>query len=495
MGTDIEIIGNGNIGDKARQLVEKTKRLRDIGFDTPRRTVLAEDYFDGFFHRNGLGRNLKSVEIIEDLEAKIRSGSLTKEEFQTLQMVSSSYGGSPLAVRSSAQGDARGTGTYHSEFTENTVRPLRKSIQKVLASYFSGDAIAFRRDAETGEGFGVMIEPLIGQNMGWAFAPVLSGFGYTSTSRGDGYVTIVPGLGGGVDTRDGERITESIMRTFGGRLDDYIQAERDAMFSFFDAKTKRKSALLRTDSNWAFDRDYTGKAYHAPNRRNKGYVSRTLLNFEETGLDDPFRKLNLNSLFEMMKQMEDSFRKPQYFEWAMTIEGGKPKYWITQIADTNKRLDLMDFEELGDVIFMGHTVTGTGTKECYKVANCWNPDDVDPLHNFNSQNKNYVLLYSSRLTTTGLGIRRLRYENFSNASVFLEIQDARHLGDPVAHLGGQLDLAGKLFGVLDYEAEIKPRWDKYNSKEVDERGIRVYQGKVKAIASERQNKIVVSALD
>ncbi len=46
---DIEIIGNGNIGDKARQLVEKTPKLKEIGFYIPRRTVLAEDYFDGFF--------------------------------------------------------------------------------------------------------------------------------------------------------------------------------------------------------------------------------------------------------------------------------------------------------------------------------------------------------------------------------------------------------------------------------------------------------------
>lgn len=496
MTYEIEVIGNGNIGDKARQLVEKTPKLREIGFYTPRRTVLAEDYFDGFFQRNGLGANLRSVEVIENLEAKIRNGSLTREEFETLQRASSSYGKSPLAVRSSAEGDSRGTGTYKSEFTENQVGQVRKSVQIVLASYFSEDAIAFRRDAETGEGFGVMIEPIIGQEIDWCFAPVLSGFGYTSTSRGDGYINIVPGLGGGVDTRDGERITESTIRQFNGRLEDYIQTERDAMFSYFDAKVKRKSALLRTDSDWSFDRSYTGKAYHAPNRYNKGHVSRTSLNFEEAGLDDALRELNLNPLFEMMKRMEDAFGKPHYFEWAMTIESGKPKYWITQIADISKRLDIMDFEDLGDIIFMGHTVTGTGAKECYKIANCWNPTDVDPLYQFNQQNQNYVLLYSSRLITAALGgIRQLRYGDFSNASVFLEIQDARHTGDPVAHLGGQLDLTGKLFGILDYDAEIPPQWDKFQSKEVDESGIRVYQGKVKAVASERQNKIVVSALD
>jgi len=56
-------------------------------------------------------------------------------------------------------------------------------------------------------------------------------------------------------------------------------------------------------------------------------------------------------------------------------------------------------------------------------------------------------------------------------------------------------MAGKLFGVLDYHAEVPPQWDNVKAKETDEGGIRVYQGKVKAIASERQNKMVVAAIE
>ena len=43
------IIGDGEIGDKVRQLIEKTSQLRAIGFHTSKRTVLAESFFDGFF--------------------------------------------------------------------------------------------------------------------------------------------------------------------------------------------------------------------------------------------------------------------------------------------------------------------------------------------------------------------------------------------------------------------------------------------------------------
>jgi len=89
----IEIIGKGNIGEKARQLTEKTPALIQLGFCTPRRVVLAEDYFDGFFQRNGFGRNLRDVQQVQDLEVKIRSGSLTSEEFQILRKVNNCYGG------------------------------------------------------------------------------------------------------------------------------------------------------------------------------------------------------------------------------------------------------------------------------------------------------------------------------------------------------------------------------------------------------------------
>jgi len=386
--TGIEIIGKGNIGDKARQLLEKTPKLRSIGFHTPRRVVLAEDFFNGFFQRNGLGRNLCEAEITGDLEEKIKCGSLTKEEFQTLQRVTESFERKPIVVRSSAEGDARGTGTYSTEFSESRIGDVRKAIQRVLSSYFSEDAILFRRDAVTGEGFGVIIEPIIGQGFEGLFAPVLSGFGYTSTSRGEGYVNIVPGLGGGVDSRDGEKITKSKIQKHNGSLSEYMFEERCGMVSHFDEMVRRRSALLRTDTDFISD-SYSGKAFFPSTKYRQASVDRTCIDLEGR-IGEPFDRLNLTNLFEMIMGMEESFGKPQYFEWAMTIEDGEPKYWITQIADVSKRLDMMDFGDLGDVLFMGHTVTGTGINECHKIANCWNPSDVDLLYEFNQRNRNYV---------------------------------------------------------------------------------------------------------
>lgn len=483
---DILVIGSGEVGEKAQQLIDKTPTLRTLGFRTPHRTVLAEGFFDDFFQRNGLGANLRDVSANADTEVAIRRGGFSSEQFETLQTICRSYGSSPLVIRSSAEGDARGTGTYKSEFTENHIGHFRKGLQRVLASYFSPDAVAFRRDAATGEGFGVIVEPIIGHDFDGMIAPVLSGFGYTSTSRGEGYLTIVPGLGCAVESRDGERVTKSQLDQYGGTLSDYIYAERDAMFH--NRKAPKRSVLLRTDH---MSDSYSARAFYPSNRwRQAEEVVNTSIDYPDD-IKRVLYDLNLNPVFSAMGQMEQTFKKPQYFEWAMTVENGKPVFWIIQIADVDKKLDLMDFENFGKVMFMGYTVTGTGIKEASKIVKCWNPDDIDRLNRFNRGNKDYILIFSSRLTSLDGARSHLGYGDFSNASVFLEIQDAHHMGDPVAHLGGQLDMTGKLFGVLDYDAEVPPAWDLFRKDEQEEEELQVYQGKIKVIGSERQNKLVV----
>lgn len=489
---DFTIISEGNIGEKARQLVDKTPQLKAIGFHVPRRTILAEGYFDRFLQRNGIGTTLSEAADDVDVAHRVRAGSFPLEDFSTLQRICLSYGSAPLMVRSSAEGDARGTGTYTSELSENNPGLVRKALQKVLASYFSESAVAFRRDAQVGEGFGVIVEPVVGQQQTktWEygggsvdfFAPVLSGFGYTSTLKGEGYVNAVPGLGGGVDTKDGLKLTRTSLAESDGNLLEHLLDDR---------RTDRYSDPWERDKPLLLRRDTDGRTYSAPTR----YQRRGSVYHQDMDLykNEGFRNLNVLPVFEMMSRMEEAFGKPQYFEWAMTLEGDQPKYWILQIADVNKRVDHVDFEDYGDVLMMAHTVTGSGIKDCTKIANCWNPTDIDALNRFNQQNTDYALVYSSRLTTSfGEGrMRKLAYGDFSNASVFIEIQDAKHVGSPVAHLGGQLDVTGKLFGVLDYDAETPPQWDELRAGRKDEDGIEVYQGKVKVVASEKQDKMIV----
>lgn len=480
---DFTIIGKGNIGEKARQLHNKTSALKTLGFHVPRRTILAEGYFDGFFQRNALGANLREVIPDTGVVNRTRIGSFPLEDFRTLQRVCLSYGQVPLMIRSSAEGDARGTGIYVSELSENNPGLVRKALQKVLASYFSKSAIAFRGDAQTGDGFGVIIEPVVGQQQTVTyedgvgsesfFAPVLSGFGYTSTLRGEGYINAVPGLGGGVDTKDGLELTKASLAKADGNLLNYLLDSRSGQGE------KKLSLAIYT----------VGRTYASSTRHRRGGVD-----YKSMGLfrDKGFSNLNMPPFFEMISQMEAVFAKPQYFEWAMTIEEGKPKYWILQIADVNKKIDNIDFEGYGQVLFMAHTVIGSGIRNCDKIVACLNTSDIKALNEFNRKNKGYILIYPSRFTTSNSDYAgNFRYENFSNAGVLLEIQDAPHSENPVSHFGGQVEITRKLFGVLDYHAKVPPDFDKLRLGQCDEGGLRVYRGQIKVVASEEKGKMVL----
>ena len=48
---------------------------------------------------------------------------------------------------------------------------------------------------------GIIIEPLVGKKVNQYFFPVLSGFGFTSTTYDEGYVNVVPGCGCAVNSR------------------------------------------------------------------------------------------------------------------------------------------------------------------------------------------------------------------------------------------------------------------------------------------------------
>jgi hypothetical protein len=428
-----------------------------------------------------------------DIVDRINKGSFSFPQFRTLMSIIDSIGDSPLAVRSSGMKDSRGTGTYKTTFSKNEPSSVKRAIRKVLSSYFTPSAVAFRRDAETGDGFGIIIEPLIGQSLDKydddAHAPMISGFGYTSTSRGDGYIVFVPGLGGGVDTRNGHRITKKALLPFSGRLMDYRDEIHRALYSPYSSSIGvSKSAFLQTDQNMPEFGRYNAAYFDVPT--SEVYNGSIAYKWDLLGeLDD----LNMIPLFQMMEDMEKRFAGPQYFEWALTIEDGKPRWWIAQIADIDLKLDSMDFDVNMKPIAEAHSVIGTGDTVCNDVVHCWNQDDIRDLSQYNQEHSGYVLVYPSRLTTLMARgyIRTLSYYDVSNAAVLIEIQDAKHSSDPIAHFGGQLDMTKKFFGVVNYKGDVRPKWDNMPSRTRHLGELRIIEGAFRVISSEKQNRLVI----
>jgi hypothetical protein len=90
----------------------------------------------------------------------------------------------------------------------------------------------------------------------------------------------------------------------------------------------------------------------------------------------------------------------------------------------------------------------------------------------------------------------LEYADVNNASVLIEVQNKQHSGDALAHLAGQLDMVGKVFGILDTSTSAILDWTSFENRiEPSNQDLQVYHGPVRVLASERQNRLVLSALD
>ena len=491
---DFEIIGTGSIGEKARQLAEKTPTLKRLGFNVPRRTVLAEGFFDGFFQKNHLGENSREARKFTDTETQIQNGDFPIEDCNAIQRVLDSYSSNvPLVIRSSAEGDARGTGTYKSIFTENKAKAVNKALKQVLASYYSKDAAAFRRDSHTTEGFGIIIEPVIGQEISKGdkkvFAPLLSGHGYTSTSREECYINVVSGIGSGVETRGFEKLTKQMLEPYNGELGKYMT---ENLRSILEGDQKKNFIMTNTAGNHKMHVFFPSEK--KPEDK-EGSDDKKLF-----FIDEALRQVNLNPIFDRMQRMEKAFSKPQYFEWALTMEKGQQKDWILQIADFDKKLGMFDFGKYGEPLIEANTVTGSGEIESNTLVHCSNPDKIDSLRNFNEKNKEYILFYDSNIISREKAdkfrVQNLFYSDINNASVIIEVNTTPHDIAQLAHFRGQLDMTGKLVGAVQLkpgDKESRGKWDDFWGLKDDESGMKVINKKVKVVASERQNRLALYA--
>ena len=468
----IVIVGAGELGDKSRQFLEKFSELEGIGFAISPKVLFAQDYFDGFFQHNGFGTALTDVAQSEDLESRIKSGSLTAQERLILDKSIKRFNGKPLAVRSSAKGDARGTGIYDSVFTGNELSRVETAFLEVLASYFSDNSFLFRKDAQTGDGLGIIVEPIIGHRSDYILAPIFSGIGYTSTSGGDGYVNLNPGLGGGVKRYESISITRN-----------------DALENPGNFKVMLKSLEERTGTAgktispfWKLIEKPYGNYFDLIDSTTDHDSSLSSL------INGKVSRINFIEIFEMMEKMETAFKRPQYFEWALTFKGKKQVWWITQIDGINPKSDMFDFNHPDEVLLEClNGVAGSGIRECNKILYIEDGAGiVETLKKFNKRNKNYVLVYQDRLSEYG---KVKDYSDFNNASVLVEVPTMVVTSNTGGHFQGSLDKTNKFFGkLIGGGIHNLTRHLYYDGSAM------VYDGKVRVTASEKQERMQVVAI-
>lgn len=445
-----EVLGGSKIGEKAQMLREHVPLIAEAGLGVPPTTVIAEEA------------------LIATPEAETELGSLVARAVRN-------NGEAPIAaVRSSGEGDARGSGVYDSSFSLNSSVGINGVIRHVLDSFQSDEAEEFRKQAGLGDEFAVMIHPLIGQRLPAAlpaYAPALSGFGYSSTAREkDGFINVVAGFGGGLSRQGGERIRPRDIDSSGGRTVSFDELVTSRMSAGHDTvppsdfrpkKDIHSSNDLRLVNGDAF---YLGQDEPVPApydiwRHTDGSPLAVAMN-----LFEPER------FIETLQAMEQITGYPLYVEWATTTDGESLSTWVVQIAPVEKHA--LSAERTGpfkEMYYAAHGVIGSGVKEAQKIVACLDPAGLKHLHEFNADPKNegYILIYSSDVSTSMSDRRRIDFGDFYRASVVLDwpMNTDSHLIVPIAHHGGAIDLTGKLFGVIDAE----------KSKEMDELGFRVWK--------------------
>jgi hypothetical protein len=231
----------GKLGGKssglllAYHIVRRSEEYADaIGaFKMPKTWYITSDGLLAFLDRNHLQdiHNRKYLEVEQvrkeypHIVQAFKNSELPKEVMKGLAVALDDIGDKPLIVRSSSLLEDRigsaFSGKYKSLFLANRgskrdrLAAVSDAVAEVYASTFSPDPIEYR--AERGlldlhEEMGIMIQEVVGTQVGRYFLPAFGGVAFSNNefrwspriSREDGLVRLVPGLG----TRAVDRLSD-----------------------------------------------------------------------------------------------------------------------------------------------------------------------------------------------------------------------------------------------------------------------------------------------
>ncbi len=351
------VFGRGSLGSKAEELRGKAAAIEQAGFVLYPRAVLAMGFFDSFRIRSGIEDALRRGADQEELQKLVLNGEFNKTEMEILECISKYWLQTPLMVRSSAHGDCRGTGIYTSVMllngkdTESNVADIARAVKKVLASEFSKDAIAYRKDLFLPGGMAVMIEPVFGKEIlgedrytdegERVFGPAYSGIAYTGSEVAEAKAYISAGLPLGAVNGESVEISEDSkhsIHTLAESLDLGVNRMMILTYGVF--------VLL-------------GKTYK------DGEACCISVNAPEGRVNWlPFKEW----LFPKLKELGKILGKQQYVEFAVMGWRQAPKVAILQIAEVNPKTDFYQIAENEQtVIKTTGEVVGSGKRDCPEI--------------------------------------------------------------------------------------------------------------------------------
>ncbi len=232
---------HGKLGGKsaglflAKKIIDKhapsESLLRQIKL--PKTWFITSDWILHFVHHNELEDvlNWKYQEIEQvrqeypHLVALFKSSSFPSELAKGLSLALDDFGDRPIIVRSSSLLEDRAgsafSGKYKSLFLgnrgtkEERLAALMDAVAEVYASIFGPDPTEYRAERgllDVHEEMGILLQEVVGQEVGKYFFPACSGVAFSNNefrwsariSRSDGLIRLVPGLG----TRAVDRVVD-----------------------------------------------------------------------------------------------------------------------------------------------------------------------------------------------------------------------------------------------------------------------------------------------
>jgi hypothetical protein len=479
---DSDVIGKGPIGDKALQLMAKGPTFRRLGKDlslecrTVPRTVLAQDTLEHALQVNGMGHTLTEALRSKDAEAFCKDHLRLPDNLMVLlRKIAKRYKGFPMVVRSSAAGDSLGMGQYETVMCPANYLELAHATRKVLGSFFSTNTRILRAQAGDLDNFGIIIEPAVGQHLRGLrckqqfFAPVMSGFGFTQPQNGIPYVITVPGFGGSVSTRYGEKIDPALIAKYKATsLTTFLSAAKDDSLVVKSYSTYRESLWLKTIHDQIivrlrgneYDHTYPGHVFLMNDRKRQ--LSLDKIYFQNTINHSFFVQWDLNELFILFDELTKTFGCNQYIEFAITVERDssgqlRPVIWLLQISDIPNIESMKEHHVPSDYYLKATSTIGAGKYQCSDIFICLDRDDFQRLKEYNQNHKDYLLVCSSYFKS---GLKRsdfqeMELQHMHNAAGILEVIESTHTETVVSHWEGTLKHTGKFFGALDRMSAMK----------------------------------------
>lgn len=519
---DAVVYGRGGLGDKVRQLLLHTDMAARAGFARQRRRFFPEGFFDPQYQGLGWGRDVREavaqgapMDQAAAAKALLRAG-LTSDQRQILSTVCDEFRGCGLAIRSSGIDHALGTGTFRTRIAPARVAAVAAALSQVLASNFGADAAALRSRLGSDGEFGVIIEPLIGQEIAGeesfdddgqqlfpasVWAPIISGSGFSSTAYGPAELRVWPGLGGGVEERAAELMTRAMVERHGGSLIDYIDAEYERIVD--RAREDQTSLLLRYERlsiGLGSRKDHWMVDGFRPDAVADGYGDAAWCNvrdrFEPAAVgqidyEALLARVTMAPFFDAVARLEALADYPLYFEWAITADP-EPRWGLTQIAPARQFAEDFAWAQQGELWFRAHTVKVAGQFLASGLVICYSADALPALRAWNAAHHNYLLLYTGNLTSRLYG-SPLRLADFAAAGAVYELPYADHTGDPAAHFGGQFTALGIPFGVMRRE-DYREVYDLLTHHGRTQDGLTIVPGRFQVLSSEARREALVSYL-